>query len=76
MSLCLLTAVVRKGFGDAGLATALLSVLTSSDQELLVHAARAISRISYDSCKCRNKHVFILSAPFGTLDVVYWTIIT
>ncbi|KAG7222264.1 hypothetical protein INR49_027268 [Caranx melampygus] len=41
--------VVRKGFGDAGLVTALLSVLTSPDQELLLHAALAISRMSYDS---------------------------
>lgn len=48
---CFLSAVVRKGFGDAGLVTALLSVLTSTDQELLLHAARAISRMSYDSCK-------------------------
>lgn len=45
------SAVVRKGFGDAGLVTALLSVLTSPDQELLLHAALAISRMSYDSCK-------------------------
>ncbi|XP_062234480.1 rap1 GTPase-GDP dissociation stimulator 1 [Platichthys flesus] len=43
--------VVRKGFGDAGLVTALLSVLTSTDQELLLHAARAIARMSYDSSK-------------------------
>ncbi|XP_035002472.1 rap1 GTPase-GDP dissociation stimulator 1 [Hippoglossus stenolepis] len=43
--------VVRKGFGDAGLVTALLSVLISTDQELLLHAARAISRMSYDSSK-------------------------
>lgn len=50
-SFCLLPAVVRKGFGDAGLVTALLSVLTSPDQELLLHAARAISRISYDNCE-------------------------
>ncbi|XP_028264499.1 rap1 GTPase-GDP dissociation stimulator 1 [Parambassis ranga] len=43
--------VVRKGFGDAGLVTALLSVLTTTDQELLLHAALAISRMSYDSPK-------------------------
>nr|XP_020469490.1 rap1 GTPase-GDP dissociation stimulator 1-like [Monopterus albus] len=43
--------VVRKGFGDAGLVTALLSVLTSTDQELLLHITRAISRMSYDSSK-------------------------
>ncbi|KAM7370520.1 hypothetical protein PAMP_010057 [Pampus punctatissimus] len=43
--------VVRKGFGDAGLVTALLSVLSSTDQELLLHAALAISRMSYDSSK-------------------------
>ncbi|XP_053270311.1 rap1 GTPase-GDP dissociation stimulator 1 [Pleuronectes platessa] len=43
--------VVRKGFGDAGLATALLSVLTSTDQELLLHATRAIARMSYDNSK-------------------------
>ncbi|KAM9715592.1 uncharacterized protein ACNS7B_021855 [Menidia menidia] len=41
--------VVRKGFGDAGLVTALLSLLTSTNEELLIHAARAISRMSYDS---------------------------
>ncbi|XP_010787820.1 rap1 GTPase-GDP dissociation stimulator 1 [Notothenia coriiceps] len=46
--------VVRKGFGDAGLAPALLSVLTSLDQELLLHAARAISRMSYDSTKLQH----------------------
>lgn len=45
------SAVVRKGFGDAGLVTALLSVLTSADKELLLHAARAISRMSYESCE-------------------------
>lgn len=45
------SAVVCEGFGDAGLVTALLSVLTSTDQELLLHAARAISRMSYDSCE-------------------------
>ncbi|XP_069016301.1 rap1 GTPase-GDP dissociation stimulator 1-A isoform X2 [Embiotoca jacksoni] len=43
--------VVRRGFGDAGLVTALLSVLTSKDQELLLHASRAISRMSYESSK-------------------------
>ncbi|XP_069560774.1 rap1 GTPase-GDP dissociation stimulator 1 isoform X1 [Brachyistius frenatus] len=46
-----LSAVVRRGFGDAGLVTALLSVLTSKDQELLLHASRAISRMSYESSK-------------------------
>ncbi|XP_043957738.1 rap1 GTPase-GDP dissociation stimulator 1 isoform X3 [Gambusia affinis] len=43
--------VVRKGFGDAGLVTALLSVLTSTNEELLIYAARAISRMSYDNSK-------------------------
>ncbi|KAA8581344.1 rap1 GTPase-GDP dissociation stimulator 1 [Etheostoma spectabile] len=46
--------VVRKGFSDAGLVTALLSVLTSPDQELLLHAVRAISRMSYDSSKLQE----------------------
>ncbi|XP_070782611.1 rap1 GTPase-GDP dissociation stimulator 1-A [Enoplosus armatus] len=46
--------VVRKGFGDSGLVTALLSVLTSKNQELLLHAARAISRMSYDSPKLQE----------------------
>ncbi|XP_041672084.1 uncharacterized protein si:dkey-21e13.3 [Cheilinus undulatus] len=46
--------VIRKGFGDAGLGTALLSVLTSPDQELLFYAARAISRMSYDSSKLQD----------------------
>ncbi|XP_071394408.1 rap1 GTPase-GDP dissociation stimulator 1-B [Centroberyx affinis] len=41
--------VVRKGFGEAGLVTALLFVLTRADQEVLLHAARAISRMSYNS---------------------------
>ncbi|XP_056152699.1 uncharacterized protein si:dkey-21e13.3 [Lampris incognitus] len=41
--------VVRKGFGEAGLVNAVLSVMTSSNQELLLHATRAISRMSYDS---------------------------
>ncbi|RVE59847.1 hypothetical protein OJAV_G00192500 [Oryzias javanicus] len=43
--------VVRKGFGDAGLVTALLSVLTSTNEELLIYAVTAISRMSYDSAK-------------------------
>ncbi|XP_054455367.1 rap1 GTPase-GDP dissociation stimulator 1 [Anoplopoma fimbria] len=47
--------VVRKGFGDAGLVTALLSVLTSPDQELLLHAARAISHMSYDSSRLQEQ---------------------
>ncbi|XP_073346482.1 rap1 GTPase-GDP dissociation stimulator 1-A [Pagrus major] len=47
--------VVRKGFGDAGLVAALLSVLTSPDQDLLIHAARAISRMSYDSSKLQEQ---------------------
>ncbi|XP_040033520.2 rap1 GTPase-GDP dissociation stimulator 1-A [Gasterosteus aculeatus] len=46
--------VVRKGFGDAGLVPALLSVLTSPDQEVILHAARAISRMSYDSSKLQG----------------------
>lgn len=45
------SAVVRKGFGDAGLVAALLSVLTSSDEELLLHTARTVSRLSYESCE-------------------------
>ncbi|XP_061787601.1 rap1 GTPase-GDP dissociation stimulator 1 [Nerophis lumbriciformis] len=43
--------VVRKGFGDAGLVVALLSALTSGDQDLLRHAAQAVARVSYDSSK-------------------------
>ncbi|XP_037547106.1 rap1 GTPase-GDP dissociation stimulator 1 [Nematolebias whitei] len=43
--------VVRKGFGDAGLVTALLSVLTSSNEELLIYAAKTISHMSYDNPK-------------------------
>lgn len=46
-----LSAVVRKGFSDAGLVTALPSVLTGPDQELLLHAVKGISRTSYDSWK-------------------------
>ncbi|XP_026171497.1 rap1 GTPase-GDP dissociation stimulator 1 isoform X1 [Mastacembelus armatus] len=46
--------VVCKGFGDAGLITALLSALTSTDQELLLHTARAISRMSCDSSKYQD----------------------
>ncbi|XP_037134299.1 uncharacterized protein si:dkey-21e13.3 [Syngnathus acus] len=43
--------VIRKGFGDGGLVTALLSVLTNPDQDLLRHAVQAITRMSFDSCK-------------------------
>ncbi|XP_034415083.1 rap1 GTPase-GDP dissociation stimulator 1 [Cyclopterus lumpus] len=46
--------VVRKGFSDAGLVPALLSVLTSPDQELLLHAVEGISRMSYDSSKLQE----------------------
>ncbi|KAG8008731.1 Rap1 GTPase-GDP dissociation stimulator 1 [Nibea albiflora] len=46
--------VVCKGFGDAGLVTALLSVLTSTDRVLLFYAIRAISRMSYDSSKLQE----------------------
>lgn len=53
------SAVIRKGFGDTGLVAALLSVLTSSDQELLFHAARAVSRMSYDSCKLTQSEASI-----------------
>ncbi|KAM8890447.1 rap1 GTPase-GDP dissociation stimulator 1-A isoform 1-T1 [Synchiropus picturatus] len=41
--------LVLKGFTDSGLVPALLSVLTSSDHELLLHATRAITRMSYDN---------------------------
>ncbi|XP_035524456.1 rap1 GTPase-GDP dissociation stimulator 1 [Morone saxatilis] len=47
--------VVRKGFGDAGLVPAVLSVLTSRDEELLLHAARTVSRMSYDSPKLQEQ---------------------
>ncbi|TNN40929.1 Rap1 GTPase-GDP dissociation stimulator 1 [Liparis tanakae] len=47
--------VVRKGFSDAGLVTALLSVLTSPDQELLLHAVKGISRMSYDNSKLQEQ---------------------
>lgn len=43
------SAVVRKGFGDAGLVPAVLSLLTSADRELLLYAARAVSRTCLDS---------------------------
>ncbi|XP_061564566.1 rap1 GTPase-GDP dissociation stimulator 1-A [Cololabis saira] len=46
--------VVRKGFPDAGLVPALLSVLTSTNEELLVLAARAISRMSYESSRLQE----------------------
>ncbi|CAM9188205.1 unnamed protein product, partial [Lampetra planeri] len=47
--------VVRRGFGDAGLVTALLSVLTSTDRELLAHAVQAISRMAYESSKLQDQ---------------------
>lgn len=53
------SAVIRKGFGDAGLAAALLPVLTSTNQELLLHAARAIARMSHDSCKWRRPDLIL-----------------
>ncbi|XP_056887188.1 rap1 GTPase-GDP dissociation stimulator 1-A [Takifugu flavidus] len=40
---------VRGGFGDAGLVPAVLALLTSTDPELLHHAARAASRMCRDS---------------------------
>lgn len=43
------SALLRGGFGDAGLVPAVLSVLTSTDEELLVCSARAVSRMSLDS---------------------------
>uniref|UniRef100_H2M5N3 Armadillo repeat-containing domain-containing protein n=1 Tax=Oryzias latipes TaxID=8090 RepID=H2M5N3_ORYLA len=52
--LTLLTAQIPRRFGDAGLVTALLSVLTSKNEELLIYAVTAISRMSYDSCKYRK----------------------
>ncbi|XP_077595303.1 rap1 GTPase-GDP dissociation stimulator 1 isoform X1 [Stigmatopora nigra] len=49
--------VIRKGFGDAGLVTALLSVLTCGDQNLLRLAVQAIARVSHDSCEYpKEKH--------------------
>lgn len=44
-------ALLRRGFGDAGLVPAVLSLLTSADRELLLYAARAVSRLSQDSRK-------------------------
>lgn len=43
------SAVACKGFGDAGLVPAVLALLTSTDPELLHHAARAASRTCRDS---------------------------
>uniref|UniRef100_A0A3P9IS60 Si:dkey-21e13.3 n=1 Tax=Oryzias latipes TaxID=8090 RepID=A0A3P9IS60_ORYLA len=48
--LTLLTAqLVAELAKEAGLVTALLSVLTSTNEELLIYAVTAISRMSYDS---------------------------
>ncbi|KAL2078326.1 hypothetical protein ACEWY4_026011 [Coilia grayii] len=41
--------IVRERCFHAGISLALLSLLTSSDQELLLHVGRAISRIGLDS---------------------------
>lgn len=41
--------VVRKGFSDSGLVPALLWVLSSPDQDLLIHTARAVSRMCTDN---------------------------
>ena len=58
--LCPATAVVRKGFGEAGLVTALLSVLTSVDQELLLLATQAISRTAYDSSQSQTDFIPVI----------------
>ncbi|KAM6951495.1 rap1 GTPase-GDP dissociation stimulator 1-B [Aplochiton taeniatus] len=53
--------VVRKGFREAGLFSALLSMMTCQDQELLLHAARAVARMCYDS-QTHQDHLIRLGA--------------
>ncbi|XP_072291304.1 rap1 GTPase-GDP dissociation stimulator 1-A [Eucyclogobius newberryi] len=47
--------LVRKGFGDSGLVPALISVLSSPDQDLLIHSATALSRMCYDSSRLQDQ---------------------
>ncbi|KAJ1143822.1 hypothetical protein NDU88_010124, partial [Pleurodeles waltl] len=42
---------------DAGLILELVSLLQSSDQELLLHAGRAIGRLCYENCKLQEQLV-------------------
>nr|XP_046224539.1 rap1 GTPase-GDP dissociation stimulator 1 isoform X1 [Oncorhynchus gorbuscha] len=53
--------VIRERCGEAGVSSALLSVLVSRDQELLIHAGRAIARICYES-RCQQEQLLRLGA--------------
>ncbi|KAK7918700.1 hypothetical protein WMY93_009984 [Mugilogobius chulae] len=47
--------LVRKGFSDSGLVQALISVLSSPDQDLLIHSATALSRMCYDNSRLQDQ---------------------
>ncbi|XP_029484570.1 uncharacterized protein si:dkey-21e13.3 [Oncorhynchus nerka] len=53
--------VIRERCGETGVSSALLSVLVSRDQELLIHAGRAIARICYES-RCQQEQLLRLGA--------------
>lgn len=55
--------LVRKGFADSGLIPALLSVLSSPDQELLIQSATALSRMCYDNTKLQDQCVRCGAVP-------------
>ncbi|KAJ0016329.1 hypothetical protein NQD34_014619, partial [Periophthalmus magnuspinnatus] len=55
--------LVRKGFGDSGLVPALISVLSSPDQDLLIHSATALSRMCYDNTKLQDECVRCGAVP-------------
>ncbi|KAJ0060667.1 hypothetical protein NL108_016848, partial [Boleophthalmus pectinirostris] len=57
------TALVRKGFGDSGLVPALISVLTSPNEDLLIHSATALSRMCYDNSKLQDQCVRCGAVP-------------
>ncbi|KAJ3607414.1 hypothetical protein NHX12_024465 [Muraenolepis orangiensis] len=62
--------VVRGGFGEAGLVSALLSVLTSTDdQELLLLVTQAISRVSYN-CATHQELLLRLGAVPRLISVL------
>lgn len=48
---CLSLAPVKEQCFDTGIVSALVTLLLSQDQDLLLHVSQAIARICYDSSK-------------------------
>ncbi|CAL1599559.1 unnamed protein product [Knipowitschia caucasica] len=55
--------LVRKGFLDSGLVPALISVLTSPDQDLLIHSATALGRMCRESTQLQDQCVRCGAVP-------------